>query len=196
MKVHEYQAKAIFTRYGVPVPEGGVASSSPEAGEIARRLGGEAVIKAQVHAGGRGKGGGIMVVKDPAEAEAAAARMLGTRLVTPQTGPQGVRVDRVLVEEVASISRELYLAMTVDRAHEGPVVIASASGGMDIEEAAAGQPDKIFTEPVDPLVGFQAFQGRRVSYALNLEPTLVRPASSSWGHFTEYSRRTTARWWR
>ena len=181
MKLHEYQAKAIFARYGVPVPKGGVAATPAEAREIAGSLGGQAVVKAQVHAGGRGKGGGIVVAKTPEEAERAAASILSKRLVTAQTGPEGVPVGKVLVEEVAAISRELYLAVTVDRVHQGLVLIASESGGMNIEEVAAREPEKIFTEPVDPLVGLQPFQGRRLSYALHMEPELVRPASQLMG---------------
>ena len=177
MKVHEYQAKAIFSKYGVPIPQGGVASTSAEAKDIASSLGGRAVIKAQVHAGGRGKGGGIRIVSTPQEAEQAASSLLGSRLVTPQTGPDGVPVERVLVEEVADVAKELYLALTVDRAFGGPVMIASESGGMEIEEVAAREPDKIFKEGVEPLLGFQPFQGRRLCYALNLEAALVRPAS-------------------
>ena len=181
MKLHEYQAKAIFSRYGIPVPKGSVASTPAEAGEIAASLGGQAVIKAQVHAGGRGKGGGIVVAKTPEGAEQAAASILSNRLVTAQTGPEGVPVGKVLVEEVAAISRELYLAVTVDRAHQGPVFIASESGGINIEEVAAQEPEKIFTEPVNPLIGFQPFQGRRLCYALHLESELVRPASQLMG---------------
>jgi len=181
MKLHEYQAKAIFARYGIPVPNGGVAATPAEAGEIARNLGGRAVVKAQVHAGGRGKGGGIVVSNTPEEAERAAGSILGKRLVTVQTGPEGVPVGKVLVEEVAAISRELYLAMTVDRAAQGPVMIASESGGMNIEQVAAQEPEKILTEHIDPLIGFQPFQGRRLSYALHLEPELVRPASELMG---------------
>ena len=176
MKVHEYQAKAILSNYGIPVPRGGLASSPKEALKIAQDLGGPAVIKAQVHAGGRGKAGGIKLVKTPQEAEDAAAALLGTRLVTPQTGPQGVSVEKVLVEEAAEIVRELYVGLTVDRASRGPVMIASESGGMDIEGVAAESPEKIHMEPVDPLVGFQPFQGRRLSNSLKLEPDLVTPA--------------------
>ena len=134
MKVHEYQAKSILARYGVPVPEGGVASTSEEARDIARKLGGRAVVKAQIHAGGRGKAGGIKVVRSAEEAEQAAAALLGKCLVTSQTGPQGVTVGKVLVEEVAETTRELYLGLTIDRAFLGPVLIASESGGMEIEE--------------------------------------------------------------
>ena len=181
MKLHEYQAKAIFARYGVPVPKGGVAATPAEAGEIAGSLGGQAVVKAQVHAGGRGKGGGIVVAKTPEEAERAAASILSKRLVTAQTGPEGVPVGKVLVEEVVAISRELYLAVTVDRVHQCPVLIASESGGMNIEQVAAQEPEKILTEPVNPLIGFQPFQGRRLCYALHLESELVRPAAQLMG---------------
>ncbi len=177
MKVHEYQAKSIFESHGVPVPRGGVASTPQEAAEIARGLGGRSVVKAQVHAGGRGKGGGIVVAATPEEAERAAASLLGSRLVTPQTGPEGVPVAKVLVEEVAEVARELYLGLTVDRSFGGPVMIASEAGGMEIEEVAATDPDKIFKEGIDPLVGFQPFQGRRLAHSLNLAPELVRPAS-------------------
>ena len=181
MKVHEYQAKSVLAGYGVPVPRGGAASTPSEAADIARSLGGRAVIKAQVHAGGRGKSGGIVLVSSAEEAEKAAGSLLGRQLVTPQTGPQGVPVRKVLVEEVAEVSRELYVALTVDRAFRGPVLIASESGGMDIEEVAAREPDKIYKEPIDPLIGFQPFQGRRLSYALNLEPELVRGGAQLMG---------------
>ena len=177
MKVHEYQAKSILARYGVPVPEGGVASTPEEARDIARMLGGPVVVKAQIHAGGRGKAGGIKVVRTAEEAEQAAAALLGKRLVTSQTGPQGVPVGKVLVEEVAEITSELYLGLTVDRAFLGPVLIASESGGMEIEEVAAREPEKIFKEGIDSLIGFQPFQGRRVSVALNLSPELLRPCA-------------------
>ncbi len=176
MKLHEYQAKAILVRYGVAVPEGDVATTPEEAREIAGRLGGGAVLKAQVHAGGRGKGGGIKVVRTPDEAEQVAASLLGKRLVTPQTGPQGVPVGRLLVEELAEISKELYLGLTVDGASRGPMFIASESGGMEIEEVAAKEPQKVMKEPIDPHLGFQPFQGRRVLKALNLAPELARPA--------------------
>ena len=174
MKVHEYQAKSILSRYGVPVPKGGVASTPAEALDIARDLGGRVVVKAQVHAGGRGKAGGIKVVNNPEEAQQAAASLLGENLVTIQTGSQGVPVGKVLVEEVSDVTRELYVALTVDRALRGPVMIASESGGMEIEEVAAREPQSIHTEAIDPLLGFQPFQGRKLSYALNVEPGQVR----------------------
>ena len=177
MKVHEYQAKAILAQYGVPIPRGGVASTPVEARQIAADLGGGVVVKAQLHAGGRGKAGGIVLVGTPQKAEQAAASLLGKRLVTAQTGPQGVPVGKVLVEKAAETVSELYLAVTIDRAAHGPVMIASRSGGMDIEEVASGEPDKIHTEPTDPLVGFQPFQGRRLCHALELAQPQVRPAT-------------------
>jgi succinyl-CoA synthetase beta subunit len=177
MKVHEYQAKAIFARCGIPIPKGGVASTPEEAAEIAENLGGQAVVKAQVHAGGRGKGGGIKLAGTPEEAREAAAALLGKSLVTPQTGPQGVPVEKLLVEEVADIAKELYLGLTMDRTLQRPVVIASESGGMDIEEVADREPEKIHREAADAMIGFQPFQGRRLAQALGLEPGLVRSAS-------------------
>ena len=177
MKVHEYQAKNIFASHGIPVPRGRVASTSSEARDIARDLGGWAVIKAQVHAGGRGKGGGIKVVGSPEEAERVASVLLGSRLVTPQTGPDGVPVDAVLVEEVAEIAQELYLGLVVDRVSQGPVMIGSEAGGMDIEEVAARDPVKILSEAIDPLVGFQPYQARRLCRKLGLGQGVVRPAT-------------------
>src|SRR5689334_13808276 len=135
MKIHEYQAKSVLARFGVPVPRGEVASSAAEAGAIARRLGGDiSVVKAQIHAGGRGKGGGVKVAKSPVEAEQLASQIIGMTLVTHQTGPEGKKVGRVLIEEGLQIDRELYLSILIDRAATAPVVIASAAGGMDIEE--------------------------------------------------------------
>src|SRR3990167_10704924 len=144
MKIHEYQAKSVLARFGVPVPRGEVAFSAAEAGEIARRLGGSmAVVKAQIHAGGRGKGGGGKLAKSADEAEQLAKQMIGMTLITHQTGPEGRTVGRVLVEEGLQIDRELYLSVVIDRATACPVVIASAAGGMDIEEVAAKEPQKI-----------------------------------------------------
>lgn len=177
MKVHEYQAKDIFARYGIPVPLGSVASTPIEALEAARDVGTPVVVKAQVHAGGRGKAGGIVLADTPADAERAASTILGSQLVTGQTGPQGVPVRKVLVEEAAKLATELYLGLTVERALGGAAMIASEAGGMDIEEVAATRPEEIFKEPVDPLVGFQPFQARRLCYSLGLAPELVRPAS-------------------
>ena len=176
MKIHEYQAKEIFARYGIPIPSGEVVSSPEEAAEAARRLGGRVVVKAQVHAGGRGKGGGIRIVNGPEEAKAAAADLIGQRLVTPQTGPDGVPVEKLLVEEAETLVTEFYLSVTVDRNFRGPVFIASASGGMDIEQVAAETPSKIHTEGVDPLVGLQPFQGRRICRFLELPRPQFRTA--------------------
>ena len=174
MKVHEYQAKEILSRYDVPVPRGGVASTAQEAARIATDLGGEAVIKAQVHAGGRGKAGGIRVVSSPEEAERAAAAMLGTNLVTLQTGPEGVPVRHVLVEEAVAIQQELYLGVAIDGAAKGAVVIASEAGGVEIEEVATHSPQKITRVTLDPMLGLQPYQARNLAYALNLESDLIR----------------------
>ena len=181
MKVHEYQAKAILKSYGVPVPRGGVASSGVEAKALTGELGGKAVLKAQVHAGGRGKAGGVAPVGSPEEAGGAASSLLGKQLVTAQTGPEGVPVRKLLVEETAQVSGELYLAITVDRVVRGPVVIASDAGGMEIEEVAAREPERVHREAVDPLLGFQPFQGRRLAKALGLDTALARPLSQIMG---------------
>jgi succinyl-CoA synthetase beta subunit len=169
MKIHEYQAKAILARYGVPVPHGEVAYSAQETGEVARRLGGGVVVvKAQIHAGGRGKAGGVKVVKGTDEAERTAAALLGTTLVTYQTGPSGQRVGRLLIEEGLAIDRELYLSLVIDRASQRVVMIVSAEGGVDIEEVAAKTPEKIHKEFIDPSVGLQPFQARKLAFALGL----------------------------
>ena len=177
MKLHEYQAKAIFARYGIPIPEGDVAVTPEEAYEITKKLGGRSVVKAQVHAGGRGKAGGIVVASSPEESRQAASSLLGRSLVTLQTGPEGVPVRKVLVEQPVAIAKELYLGLTVDRVYRGPVVIASEAGGIEIEEVAAKDPDKILRERVDPSIGFQPFQGRRLAAAMGLGPDLARSAS-------------------
>jgi succinyl-CoA synthetase beta subunit len=178
MKIHEYQAKALFKAYGIPVPKGAVAKTPSEAVEAAREMGTVPfVLKAQVHAGARGKGGGIRVVESPGEAEQVASQMFGTRLVTPQTGEEGQPVDSLLVEEVLEIEKELYLGITVDRAKACPVVLASAEGGMEIEKVAAATPEKLFAEEVDPAVGFRPFQANRLFYSLGLDPSLSRKAS-------------------
>ncbi|MEX0879438.1 MAG: ADP-forming succinate--CoA ligase subunit beta [Thermoanaerobaculia bacterium] len=168
MKVHEYQAKSMLARYGVAVPRGEVTSSPAEAREIAKRLGGRVVVKAQIHAGGRGKGGGVKLAKDPEDAHDVAKRILGMTLVTPQTGPAGRVVQKVLVEEALDIARELYLGVTLDRSRGLPVVMASLSGGMEIEEVAAKDPNEIVREPIDPLAGFFPFQARKLAFALGL----------------------------
>jgi succinyl-CoA synthetase beta subunit len=170
VKIHEYQAKAVLARFGVPVPRGEVAFSAAEAGEVAHRLGvSVVVVKAQIHAGGRGKGGGVKLAKSPDEAEQIAKQMIGMTLVTHQTGPDGRTVSRVLVEEGLQIDRELYLSVLIDRAAACPVVIASAAGGMDIEDVAAKEPRKILKEYVDRGTGIVPFQARKLAFGMGLE---------------------------
>ena len=169
MKIHEYQAKKILKSFGVPVPNGGVARTPEEAEAIAKDLGGAVVVKAQIHAGGRGKGGGIKLAADPAEAKVAASEIIGMQLVTPQTGSAGQRVKSVWVENATDIDRELYLGIVLDRAQSRLVVMASRAGGMDIEEVAATTPEKILKEVVHPGVGLQPFQARRLALGLGLE---------------------------
>ncbi len=176
MKVHEYQAKAILTDYGIPVPKGEVALTPEEVAAIAQRMGGRIIVKAQIHAGGRGKGGGVKLAETPAEAAAVGTHMLGMTLITPQTGPDGRRVRQVLVEEAVDIVRELYVSVTVDRERNCAVLIASEAGGVAIEEVAAHTPEKILKEWIDPLLGLRAFQARRLAYALHLEPAQLPQA--------------------
>ncbi len=168
MKVHEYQAKSILARYGVAVPRGEVTDSPAQAREIAKRLGGRVVVKAQIHAGGRGKGGGVKLANDPEEAHDLARKILGMTLVTPQTGPAGRLVQKVLVEEALDIARELYLGITLDRSRGLPVVMASLSGGMEIEEVAAKDANAIVREAIDPSTGMFPFQARKLAFALGL----------------------------
>ncbi|KRT68286.1 MAG: succinyl-CoA synthetase subunit beta, succinyl-CoA synthetase beta subunit [candidate division NC10 bacterium CSP1-5] len=168
MKIHEYQAKAILGEGGVPVPAGEVADTPAAARAVAERLGGRVVVKAQVHAGGRGKAGGIKIADDPGGAEAAARAILGMRLKTPQTPPEGIEVRKVLVEEASSVARELYLSVTLDRARASHVVMASEAGGMEIEEVAVRHPEKIIREWAHPALGLQDFQARRVAFGLGL----------------------------
>jgi len=182
MKIHEYQAKQIFAKYGVPVPNGGVASKPVEAKKIAAEIGGPVVIKAQVYAGGRGKAGGIKVAQNAGEAEKLAKEIIGMRLVTHQTGKDGVPVDKVLVEEAMDIARELYLSIVIDSARRMPVIMASEAGGVDIEEVASRTPEKILKAHVDPMTGFQPFIGRRLAFGLNLEAEQVRPAGQLMGN--------------
>jgi succinyl-CoA synthetase beta subunit len=170
MKIHEFQAKQILGRFGVPVPEGRVVSNSAEAYEVAKRFGGTIAVKAQVHAGGRGKGGGIKIATTPEEAEQEASRMLGSRLVTPQTGPEGKKVRLLLVERGLDIKREFYLGMLIDRSVGRPVIMASKEGGVEIEEVAARTPEAILKEWVEPAVGLQAFQIRKLAFGLGLNP--------------------------
>jgi succinyl-CoA synthetase beta subunit len=169
MKIHEYQAKAILTRYGVTTPRGEVAYTKEEAREAAQRLKSHVVVvKAQIHAGGRGKGGGVKLARSGDEAEDIAGRILGMTLVTPQTGPAGRVVKRVLIEEGLDIKRELYLGLLVDRASGLPVFMASAAGGMEIEEVAKENPEAILREPIQPVVGLQPYQARKIAFGLGL----------------------------
>jgi succinyl-CoA synthetase beta subunit len=169
MKIHEYQAKAILTRYGVTTPRGEVAYTKEEAREAAQRLKANVVVvKAQIHAGGRGKGGGVKLARSGDEAEDIAGRILGMTLVTPQTGPAGRIVKRVLIEEGLDIKRELYLGLLVDRASGLPIFMASAAGGMEIEEVAKENPEAILREPVHPVVGLQPYQARKIAFGLGL----------------------------
>ncbi len=178
MKLHEYQAKAMLREAGVPVPTGEVALTPDDAVRILASLGGKAVVKAQVHAGGRGKAGGVKVVSTPDEARETAARLLGSNLATHQTGPGGAPVGQLLVEETIVVAKELYVGILVDRAVGGPVVIASEAGGMEIEEVAETNPEKILQEVVDPVLGLFPFQGRRLAYGMGIDPGLVNAASS------------------
>src|SRR5712692_7770818 len=168
MKIHEYQGKAILREYGVPVPNGEVADTPEQAKAIAAKLGGKVIVKAQVHAGGRGKAGGVKLADDAAGAEAAARQILGMMLKTPQTPPEGIKVLKVLVEEASPIAAELYLSMTLDRGKGTHVVMASQAGGMEIEEVAATHPDRIIREWTDPALGLQPFQARNLAFGLGL----------------------------
>ncbi len=169
MRIHEYQAKALLARYGIPVPRGNVACTPAEAKSVAAEIGGRVVVKAQVYAGGRGKGGGVKAVDGPEGAEEVAGQLIGTRLVTSQTGPEGVPVSKVLVEEASEVSRELYLGILIDGVSHSPVMMASQAGGMEIEEVAKSAPEKILRSYIDPAIGLQPFQGRKLSYGLNLD---------------------------
>ncbi len=180
MKIHEYQAKAILAKYGVPVPRGEVANTLPEAVEAARTLLANGatgvVVKAQIHAGGRGKGGGVKVARTLADAENHAKNILGMQLVTHQTGPAGQKVQRLLIEETAAIDRELYLGIVLDRAVGKYVFMASQAGGMEIEEVAARDPKAIIKEVIDPAIGLGAYQGRKLAFALGIKPTQINQA--------------------
>jgi succinyl-CoA synthetase beta subunit len=177
MKIHEYQAKALLAAYGVPVPQGEVVFNAADAAGVATRLGGGAVVvKAQIHAGGRGKGGGVKVVKGPDEARAAADKMLGMNLVTYQTGPHGQQVQRVLVEQGVRIQRELYLGIVLDRTSERLVLMVSPEGGVEIEKVAEESPEKIFKAFIHPGLGLTAFQTRQLAFALGLQGPQVAAA--------------------
>jgi succinyl-CoA synthetase beta subunit len=176
MKIHEYQAKQILSQYGVAIPRGEVAETAAKAKEIAAKLGGPVVLKAQIHAGGRGKGGGIKVAKSPEEAQDLAEKMIGMTLVTHQTGPQGKLVKRLLVEEALEVAKELYLGIVIDRAKECPVVMASTEGGMEIEKVAAEHPELIFKEWIDPAAGLAGFQTRKLAFKLGLSGETFKQA--------------------
>ncbi len=177
MKVHEYQAKQILSEFGVAVPKGRVARTAAEANAIASELGGKVVVKAQIHAGGRGKGGGVKLANSPDEAQAAAAEIIGMQLVTHQTGPEGQRVKSVLVEEQMPVERELYLAALIDGAAGRPIMMGSGAGGMEIEEVAARTPEAIHRVTVDPVAGFQPHLARDLCFSLDLTGNLMKPAT-------------------
>ena len=177
MKIHEYQAKAVLAEFGVPVPKGRTATTPAEAKQIAQELGGRCVVKAQIHAGGRGKGGGVKLANSPEEAEQVASQILGMQLVTHQTGPQGQKVKTVLVEEQMPVERELYLAVLIDGAIARPVMMASAAGGMEIEEVAARTPEAIHRVSVDPVTGFQPHLARELCFDLDLTGDLMKSAT-------------------
>ena len=174
MKIHEYQAKGVLCRYNVPVPRGEVAFTPDEARQVAEKLGGRVVVKAQIHAGGRGKGGGVKLADNPDQAARIAEQIIGMTLVTHQTGPEGRLVKRVLVEETLPIDRELYLGIVLDRKLERPVLMASSEGGMDIEEVAAKTPELILRETIEPGIGLMPHQARRLAFGMGIEGEAVK----------------------
>ena len=176
MKIHEYQAKQILGRHNVPVPRGEVAFSAQQAQAIAERLGGSVVVKAQIHAGGRGKGGGVKVAKNAKEALELANKILGMTLVTHQTGPEGRLVQRLLIEETLPIDRELYLGIVLDRIQGKPVFMASSAGGMEIEEVAAKTPELILKETIEPGIGLQPYQARKLAFGMGIPAASVNAA--------------------
>ena len=179
MKIHEYQAKEIFSKFGIPVPRGSMTRDAEEARKIAEEIGGSRwVVKAQIHAGGRGKGGGVRVAETPGAVGRIAQEMLGMTLITPQTGPQGRQVRKVLVEEGLAIKQEFYVGAAVDRARQCPVLIASAEGGMGIEELAASRPEAIVREWIDVGIGLPAFQARNLVFGMGMDAGLVRAGTS------------------
>ena len=179
MKIHEYQAKALLARYGVPVPRGEVVHTVPDAELAAQRLGGTVVVKAQIHAGGRGKGGGVKVVKNAEEARAAAEKILGMKLVTHQTGPEGRIVQRLLIEVGLPIERELYLGIVLDRSTGKNTFMASADGGVEIEEVAAKTPERILKETIKPGVGLQPFQARKLAFGIGIPGASANAAAAA-----------------
>ena len=176
MKIHEYQAKSILSQYGVRIPTGEVAETAEKAYEIAKEIGPRVVVKAQIHAGGRGKGGGVKLANTPEEAQERAQEIIGMNLVTHQTGPEGKIVKRILVEEALDIAKELYIGIVIDRAKEAPVVMASSEGGMEIEKVAAETPELIFKEYINPGTGFLPFQARKLAFRLGLEGNTFKQA--------------------
>ena len=176
MKIHEYQAKQILSQFGVRIPRGEIAENPIRAREIAEEIGPRVVVKAQIHAGGRGKGGGVKLANTPEEAEKLADQIIGMNLVTHQTGPEGKQVKRVLIEEALEIERELYIGIVIDRAQEAPVVMASSEGGMEIEKVAAETPELIFKEHINPATGFQGFQARKLAFKLGLSGDTFKQA--------------------
>jgi succinyl-CoA synthetase beta subunit len=176
MKIHEYQAKQILARYGVRIPRGETANSKVEARRIAEELGGTVVVKAQIHAGGRGKGGGVKLARTPEQAADLFEQIYGMQLITPQTGPEGRKVRKVYIEEGLDIRRELYMGIVIDRQTGKAVFMASAAGGMDIEEVAAKNPEAILKEYITPGLGLRAFQARKLAFGLGLAPELVNDA--------------------
>src|ERR1043166_5986355 len=179
MKIHEYQAKAILAQYNVPVPRGEGAFTVEEAEIAAKNLGGSVVVKAQIHAGGRGKGGGVKVAKDHTEAAELARKILGMTLVTHQTGPEGKLVQRLLIEETLPIERELYLGIVLDRVQGKPVFMASAAGGMEIEEVAAKTPELILKETIEPGYGLSAYQARKLAFGIGIPAASVNAAAAA-----------------
>jgi succinyl-CoA synthetase beta subunit len=179
MKIHEYQAKAILAKFNVPVPRGEVATSVDEAEAAARSIGGSVVVKAQIHAGGRGKGGGVKVAKDAQEARELAGKILGMTLITHQTGPEGRLVQRLLIEETLPIDRELYLGIVLDRVQGKPVFMASSQGGMDIEEVASKTPELILKEAIDPGLGLTPFQARKLAFGMGVPSGSVNAATTA-----------------
>ena len=176
MKIHEYQAKALLARFAVPVPRGEVAHSVDEAEAAAKKIGGSVVVKAQIHAGGRGKAGGVKLAKSVDEASALAGKILGMKLVTPQTGEEGRIVGRLLIEEGLDIKREIYLSILVDRAVSAPVFMASSAGGMEIEEVAKEHPEAILRQVIRPETGFQPYHARKLAFGLGFSPELANVA--------------------
>ena len=179
MKIHEYQAKALLARHDVPVPRGEVALTADEAEAAAKKIGGSVVVKAQIHAGGRGKGGGVKIAKDAAEARAIAEKMLGMTLITHQTGPEGRVVQRLLIEETLPIAHEFYLGIVLDRAQGRNVFMASADGGVEIEEVASKTPERILKESIEPGLGLAAFQARKLAFGIGFNGAPANLAASA-----------------